>query len=233
MCPRTFFEWSRFCGSDERMNNIASSQLVPLPRAFYEPSAKVVAPRLLGHWLVRRTTDGLAGGPIVETEAYLKGDPACHAFVGQTNRNRVMWGHPGHAYVYLIYGFYYCFNAVCCPHGEAEAVLVRGIETHFGIDWMHKNRPVEKDTQLTSGPGKLCVALDVDRTLDGADICDAHSSIFIAENPDLQKFRRQSGPVVKTTRIGLTQAADWPLRFYLAKSHFVSKKLRIPKNASA
>jgi DNA-3-methyladenine glycosylase len=83
-----------------------------LPRQFFEPSAKMVAPRLLGHWLIRRTPQGFSGGPIVETEAYLANDPGSHAFVGMTNRNRIMFGRPGHAYVYLIYGFYHCFNTV-------------------------------------------------------------------------------------------------------------------------
>jgi DNA-3-methyladenine glycosylase len=198
----------------------------PLPREFYEPSAKVVAKRLLGHWLVRRMEEGVAGGPIVEAEAYIKGDPGCHAFIGMTNRNRVMFGEPGHAYIYLIYGFYNCFNTVCRPKGEAEAVLVRGIEAEFGVEWMKRNRPMEKATELTSGPGKICVALKMDRSLDGADLCDAESEVFVAENPDVKAFRRRLGPVVTTTRIGLTLAADWPLRFYLEKSAFVSKKVR-------
>ena len=198
----------------------------PLPRSFYEPSAKVVAPRLLGHWLIRRTLNGIAGGRIIETEAYVKNDPACHAFVGITKRNRVMWGEPGRAYVYLIYGFYYCFNTVCCPHGEAEAVLVRAVDVVFGREWMQENRSVPHETGLTSGPGKLCVALRIDRSLDGADLCDASSPIFVAKNPVMRSFRRKSGPVITTTRIGLTQAADWALRYYLEKSHFVSKRAR-------
>jgi DNA-3-methyladenine glycosylase len=195
-----------------------------LPRAFFEPSARQVAPKLLGHWLIRRTPDGCAGGRIVETEAYVKGDPACHAFIGETSRNRVMWGEPGHAYVYLIYGFYYCFNAVCRPPGQAEAILIRALDVEYGAGWMRQNRPVAKDIQLTSGPGKLCVALDIDRSLDGADLCDPNSAIFIAENPALRADKRKLGPIITTTRIGLTQAADWPLRYYLDRSPFVSKR---------
>jgi DNA-3-methyladenine glycosylase len=201
----------------------------PLPRSFYTPSAKVVAPRLLGHYLLRRTPHGFAGGPIVETEAYITNDPGCHAFVGPTNRNRSMFGHPGHAYVYLIYGFYHCFNAVCCPEHTGEAVLIRGIEAALEVNWMRGNRPVEKETALTSGPGKLCVALVIDRTLDGIDLCDANSRVFIAENPNVDKFRRRFGPRVVTTRIGLTQAADWPLRYYLERSQFVSRRIRTGK----
>jgi DNA-3-methyladenine glycosylase len=198
----------------------------PLPREFFEPSAKVVAKKLLGHWLVRRTEEGFAGGPIVEAEAYITNDPGCHAFVGPTNRNRSMFGPPGRAYVYLIYGFYHCFNTVCCGEGMGEAVLVRAIEAEFGVEWMKVNRPVEKAAQLTSGPGKICVALKMDRKLDGADLCDAASEVFVAENPEVKQLRRRLGPVVTTTRIGLTQAADWPLRFYLEKSAFVSKRER-------
>ncbi len=209
------------------MDQPVIDQLSPLPRSFYQPSARLVAPRLLGHWLVRRTPQGLAGGRIVETEAYVKNDPACHAYIGRTMRNRVMWEAPGKAYVYLIYGFYFCFNAVCRPEGEAEAVLVRAVDVMFGREWMEKNRPVAQEAQLTSGPGKLCVALKVDRALDGADLCDSSSPIFIAENRERNAFRRQFGPTVTTMRIGLTQAADWPLRFYLDKSAFVSK--RAPK----
>ena len=201
----------------------------PLPREFYEPSARVVAPRLLGHWLIRRTRDGYCGGPIVETEAYLKGDPACHAFRGLTKRNRVMWEAPGHAYVYLIYGFYYCFNTVCRPHGEAEAVLVRAVEAHWGAEWMKQHRPVEKETHLTSGPGKLCVAMQIERDFDGADLCSPDSPVIVAENPEVKKFRRAMGPMITTTRIGINVGADLPLRFYLEKSPFVSRKAKVPR----
>src|ERR1051325_7129429 len=104
----------------------------PLSRTFYEPSAKVVAPELLGHFLIRNTPDGPCGGAIVETEAYLVDDAACHGAPGETKRNRVMFGHPGHCYVYLIYGFHFCVNTVCRPAGIAEAVLIRAIEVNFG-----------------------------------------------------------------------------------------------------
>jgi DNA-3-methyladenine glycosylase len=204
----------------------------PLPRSFYEPSAKSVAPKLLGHWLIRKTESGLSGGPIVETEAYLRDDPACHAYVGLTRRNKVMFGQPGYAYVYLIYGFYYCFNTVCLPHGSAEAVLIRAIEAEFGVEEMRLNRAVDSDHNLTSGPGKLCAALKIDRTLDGADLCSVESPVFVAENPKLRSYRRTKGPIVTATRIGLTQAADWPLRYYLAKSQFLSRKHRETKSSS-
>ena len=202
------------------------SSFTPLPRRFYEPSAKAVAPALLGHWLVRNTPDGPCGGPIVETEAYLVGDPACHGAPGPTARNRVMFGPPGHGYVYFIYGNYYCMNVVCLPPGMAEAVLIRAVETALGEEWMRKQRPVAPTHDLTNGPGKLCLAMDIDRRLDGADLCDARSPLFVARNPAVEQFREERGPLVTTTRVGLTKAAHLPLRFYLDGSGFVSRKRR-------
>lgn len=207
----------------------------PLPRHFYEPSAKVVAPALLGHWLIRNTANGPCGGPIVETEAYLVGDPACHGAPGPTARNRVMFGAPGHGYVYLIYGYYFCMNAVCRPPGVAEALLIRAVEAVLGEEFMRRRRPVNETRDLTNGPGKLCLAMDIDRGLDGVDLCNAKSPLFIALNPAVEKFRKERGPVMTGTRIGLTKAADLPLRFYLEGSAFVSQRraarieIRTPK----
>ena len=195
----------------------------PLPRRFYEPSAQAVAPALLGHWLIRNTPTGPCGGPIVETEAYLIGDPACHGAPGPTARNRVMFGEPGHGYVYLIYGNYFCMNVVCQPPDVAEAVLIRSIEVALGEVSMRRRRQVDAVRDLTNGPGKLCLALDIDRRLDGIDLCDAKSRLFVARNPAVLKFRQERGPMVTTTRIGLTKAAHMPLRFYLEGSPFVSK----------
>lgn len=197
----------------------------PLPESFYEPSAKVVAPELLGHWLIRNTASGPCGGPIVETEAYLCDDAACHGAPGPTQRNRVLFDKPGRAYVYFIYGNHFCVNAVCCPPGMAEAVLVRAIEPAFGQDLMRHLRPTEKERELTNGPGKLCQAMNIDRGLDGINLCDGHSALFIAQNPSVEKFRKERGPVITTTRIGITRAAALPLRFYLDGSSFVSKRV--------
>jgi len=198
-------------------------RIVPLPRAFYEPSARVVAPELLGHWLIRRTPQGICGGPIVETEAYLQGDPACHAAPGLTARNRVMFGQPGHAYVYFIYGAHYCVNAVCQPVGSAEAVLIRAIEAEFGEPLLKKQRRAVSRHSLTNGPAKLCEAMAIDRSLDGTDLCEPRSSLLIALNPERAFFVKERGPLLTGTRIGITKAAELPLRFLLAQSPFVSR----------
>src|SRR5690606_27347688 len=120
-----------------------------LPREFYEPSAEIVAPELLGHFLLRSTPEGLFGGVIVETEAYLQNDPACHAYVRKSARNATMFGDFGRSYVYLIYGMHFCFNAVCGENGIAEAVLVRAIEPAFGIGVLQANREVLRERDLT------------------------------------------------------------------------------------
>ena len=195
----------------------------PLPRTFYEPSARDVAQKLLGQLLIRRTPQGLCGGAIVETEAYLTGDPAAHSYGGLTPRNRVMWGPAGHGYIYFIYGNHFCFNAVCRPAGNAEAVLIRALEPLIGLEIMSGNRCVSKPQDLTNGPGKLCAAMDIDRALDGVDICEAQSPLFIAKNRAIKTFHNQRGPIITTTRIGITKAAALPLRFYLDASPFVSK----------
>jgi DNA-3-methyladenine glycosylase len=201
----------------------------PVHESFYEPSAEVVAPRLLGHFLIRNTPDGPCGGPIVETEAYLVDDPASHGFIGERPRTASMYGPPGRAYIYLIYGFHCCFNTVCHPKGSAEAVLVRAIEVAFGEDFMRAHRPVAERHQLTNGPGKLCAALDIDRKLDGINLCDAKSPAFIANNPQREAFFLEHGPIVTTCRVGITLAADRPLRFYLEKNSFVSRRFKAAK----
>jgi DNA-3-methyladenine glycosylase len=195
----------------------------PLRRSFFQPSAELVAPRLLGHWLIRRLPGGLCGGPIVETEAYLVGDPASHAYIGETPRNRIMFGPPGRAYVYYIYGAHFCVNVVC---HRPEAVLIRAIEVEFGEDLMRKNRPFPTTIGLSNGPGKLCAALAIGREINGVDLCEPSAPLFIARNPQVARFRRQRGPMVIATRVGLSRAAHLPLRFFLEKSAFVSRRVK-------
>jgi DNA-3-methyladenine glycosylase len=201
---------------------------VALPQSFYEPSAEAVAPRLLGQLLIRKTANGFCGGPIVETEAYLMDDPASHGFAGETARNRAMYGPPGRAYVYLIYGAHFCVNAVCKREGHAEAVLIRAIEAEYGEDLMRDNRKSATPIALTNGPGKLCAALAIDRKFDGINLCDSQSGLFVAANPNLKSFRKERGPIVTTTRIGITRAAHLRLRFYLGGSAFISRPVRPP-----
>jgi DNA-3-methyladenine glycosylase len=200
---------------------------IPLPCSFFEPSARIVAPKLLGHWLLRRTPDGgWAGGEIVESEAYLADDPACHGFRGETARNRSMFGPFGRAYVYFIYGNYFCFNAVCAERGVAEAVLIRAIQPSINAAWMRTNRPVKHEHDLTSGPAKLCLALGIERALDGVDLVSLPSDVIIAANPARRIFVRKNGPIISTARVGLSTAIDLPLRFLLGGSVFVSRRNR-------
>jgi len=179
---------------------------------------------LLGHWLIRQTAKGFCGGAIVETEAYLRNDSACHASRGETARNRPMFGPPGRAYVYFIYGNHWCFNAVTNRVGVGEAVLLRAIEPLFGKEFMRANRIVLKPRDLTNGPAKFCEAMNIDRELNHVNLCDTKSQIFIAENPHKKFFLKEHGPVVTTTRIGISLAANLPLRFYLEGSGFVSRR---------
>ncbi|HEX9998049.1 MAG TPA: DNA-3-methyladenine glycosylase [Abditibacterium sp.] len=196
----------------------------PIPRDFYQPSADIVAPALLGHFLLRRIENEWVGGEIVETEAYLADDPACHAYVRETERNRVMWGQEGRAYVFRIYGSYQCVNAVCRPAGSAEAVLIRAVEPRFGVEIMRQNRVVAKDVELSNGPSKLCIAMNIMGAHNGLDLTDAESPLVIAQNPERESFLSLRAPTIQTTRIGLTKAADWPLRWILGGSKSISRR---------
>ncbi len=197
--------------------------LKPLDRSFYAPSARIVALELLGHLLVRNTPQGQASAVIVETEAYLVDDQACHGAPGLTARTRVMFGPAGYAYVYFIYGCHFCINAVCQPCGVAEAVLIRAVQPCSGEDLMRAARPVKHPQSLTNGPGKLCQALGIDLSLNGTDFCDFSSAVYIAENKQVLNFRHDFGPILTGPRIGITQAVELPLRFWLSKNPFISK----------
>ena len=198
--------------------------LPPLSERFFQPSAEAVAPLLLGHWLIRNSPDGPSGGPIVEAEAYLKDDPACHAFGGPTARNHAMWGAPGRAYVYLIYGYHFCVNVVCCAPGVAEAVLIRAIEPVIGEEFMRKNRPLRERRELTNGPAKLCAALNIDRRLDGATLCVGESALWIGANPKVEQYRQEQGRLSPRPRVGIAKKPPFALRFYLAGGPFVSHR---------
>jgi DNA-3-methyladenine glycosylase len=210
--------------------NAAAAQLrklQPVPRRFYDRDPKLVAPELLGKILVRRQGRKLLAGRIVEVEAYLgQDDPASHAFRGATDRNRVMFGAPGFAYVYFTYGMHYCANVTCLAEGTAGAILIRALEPIAGIEEMALNRDLNLSLEtehvrvlraLTSGPARLCEALDITRTRDdGKDLTSMRSDLWIASN------RSRVGEIACSPRVGITQAADWPLRFYVVGNPFVS-----------
>ena len=190
----------------------------PLPREFYDRATELVARDLLGAVLECETPDGLAAGRIVETEAYLgEHDLACHAAVGRTSRTAPLYGPPGIAYVYLIYGMYWCFNAVTRAEHEPSAVLVRALEPIEGIELMRRRRSTaRRDVDLTNGPGKLCLALGI----------DARHNWGRLDTPPLLVRAGEPVPdanVTVTPRIGITQSADWPLRWFVTDSPFVSK----------
>jgi len=195
-----------------------------LPREFYDRSAVAVARGLLGCYLVRRLgarRSQAVAGRIVETEAYVgERDRACHAHAGRTRRNAVMYGPPGHAYVYLIYGMYDMMNVVCRPPDEPHAVLLRAVEPTTGLDAMRRRRRVRRDADLASGPGKLCRAFAITRALNGADLTAGPLSI-VAGAP------RATERIQRSARIGVEYAgpdAARPLRFFLAPNLHVSRR---------
>jgi len=192
---------------------------VKLPRSFYEQPTVEVARQLLGKYLVRKHRDGITIGRIVETEAYVgPEDKACHASRGRTARTEIMFGPAGHAYVYFIYGFYYCLNIVTEEKDFPSAVLIRAVEPLDGIELMKVRRRTEKLHNLASGPGKLCQAFAIDKSLNGADIC---GKILCVED------RGEPMPKISARpRVGVDYAGKWkdkPWRFLIRGSEFVSR----------
>ncbi len=190
----------------------------PLPATFYDRDTEVVARELLGAVLVHRTVHGVTAGRIVETEAYLgEHDPACHAAAGHTNRTRWLYGSPGTAYVYFIYGVHWCFNAVTRARGLPSAVLVRALEPLEGIPLMRARRArARRDRDLANGPGKLCAAMAITGAQNGARLDRA--PLVVRTGTSIPDDR-----VRVTTRVGITQAADWPLRWVVSNSPFLSR----------
>jgi DNA-3-methyladenine glycosylase len=182
-------------------------------RDFFDRSVHEVAHELIGCEL----RVGETAGVIVETEAYEESDPACHAYIGRTARNEVLFGPPGHAYVYLSYGIHSLLNFVTEPSGSASAVLIRALEPTDGIELMRERRGQEKVEQLCSGPGKLSEALGVDLSLNGADLF---------RPPFELSDRDRAWPETEITaspRIGITKAAELPWRYCVKGSRFVSR----------
>jgi DNA-3-methyladenine glycosylase len=184
-----------------------------LDRGFFERGVHEVAPALIGCTLL---VDGV-GGRIVEAEAYHHEDPASHSYGGRTNRNRSMFGPPGRAYVYRSYGIHWCLNLVCEEEGEAAAVLIRALEPTHGRDLMRARRGLDEERLLCAGPGRLCQALAVTRTLDGARLDRTPFALYPAE---------EAVEVVRGVRVGITRAVDVPWRYGLAGSRFLSRALR-------
>jgi len=199
-----------------------------LRRAFFNRDPRAVARELLGKLIVRREGHKKLAGRIVEVEAYLGADDlAAHAAAGHTARNAVLWGPPGHAYVYFIYGVHYCLNISCLPAGEAGCILVRALEPVSGLREMAKARELA-DLDLTSmrdlrklasGPGKLCEALGITRPRDNnKDMLSPESDLQVMSDG----FRVDE--VAVTQRIGITKSAELPLRYVIAGNRFVSIK---------
>ena len=189
-----------------------------LPRGFFSRPAPQVAPELLGRTLVRVLEDGARiAGRIVEAEAYEPDDPACHAFRGPTPRNATMFGPPGHLYVYFTYGNHWMANVVTRTKGEGSAVLLRALEPTEGLPEMQRRRERDRPTELCSGPGKLCRALGIDRSLDGADLVRGRD-IWIETGRPVEPDGMVAG-----IRVGVSVGLDRPWRFSVAEDPFVSR----------
>jgi DNA-3-methyladenine glycosylase len=198
----------------------------PLSREFFNRDPVTVARELLGKLLIRREGRTLLAGRIVEDEAYLgQEDPAAHAYNGRTARNSVLFGPPGRAYVYFIYGNHYCLNVSCMPEGQGEGVLFRAMEPVFGLAQMAAARDVDlvrspRPSQLrmiSSGPGRMCEALGITRVHDNdRDLTTPRSGLWLADDG----FTPER--IMATPRIGITKAADRPLRFAIAGNPLVS-----------
>ena len=195
----------------------------PLPRAFFARNPRRVARELLGKVLVRDDGKLRLAARIVEVEAYLgENDPASHSAAGNTARTAVLFGPPGYAYVYFIYGNHYCLNVSCEPEGKAGGVLFRGLEPLAGIEEMARARDIElhgpRDLpRLTSGPGRMAEAFGITRARDnGSDLTSPESGLWIGDDGF------HAGKIEITPRIGISKAADRRLRYILAGNPFVS-----------
>jgi DNA-3-methyladenine glycosylase len=184
-----------------------------LGRKFFARSVHAVAPDLIGVTLLF----GGVGGQIVEVEAYHHTDPAAHSYGGETARNAVMFGPPGFAYVYRSYGIHWCLNFVCEAEGSAAAVLIRALEPTAGLAAMRRRRGFDEPRLLCSGPGRLCEALGITR---------AHNGFALDQAPFELHGRTGRPEVAVGVRIGLTKAADYPWRYGLKGSRFLSRPIK-------
>lgn len=187
----------------------------PISREKLSGGTAALAQLLIGKLVIRALPDTLAVARIVETEGYLAGDAASHSFRGPTPRNRVMFGPPGFAYVYLAYGVSYMLNVSTGASGIGEAVLIRAAEPVAGLDAMMRQRGSVPARDLLRGPGRLAKALAIDRSCDGADLC-SHGALWLACDD------YEAGEIGVSVRIGITRDTDRPLRFFLKGSQYVS-----------
>ncbi|HEY8980465.1 MAG TPA: DNA-3-methyladenine glycosylase [Streptomyces sp.] len=212
---------------------IATPDRTPLPRPFFDRPVLEVAPDLLGRLLVRTTPDGPIVLRITEVEAYDgENDPGSHAFRGRTARNGVMFGPPGHVYVYFTYGMWHCMNLVCGPEGEASAVLLRAGEILEGAESARKRRiSARNDKELAKGPARLATALDIDRTLDGTDACTPEDTpLRVLTGTPVPSDQVNSGP-----RTGVSgDGAVHPWRFWISNDPTVSPyRAHVPRRRSS
>jgi DNA-3-methyladenine glycosylase len=189
-----------------------------LPRSFFARPSPEVGPDLLGRILVRRVGDGtLLTARIVEAEAYQEDDPASHSFRGRTNRTEVMFGPPGHAYVYFTYGMHHCMNVVTGSTGEGSAVLLRAAEPLDGLEEMARRRGTHDPRALCSGPGRLCQALGIDRAENGLDLVHGRR-LWLLEGAPVTPSKISVG-----SRVGITSGTERPWRFSVQGDRFVSR----------
>ncbi len=214
-----------------RVSGFDLARVRPVRRRFFNRDPVAVARALLGKVIVRKLGRSVMAGRIVEDEAYLgAGDAAAHSAGGRTARNAVIFGPPGHAYVYFIYGNHYCLNFTCLPEGDAGCVLIRALEPLLGFAVMARNRGLEKAGEspaptalraLTSGPGRLCQALGITRARDnGCDVTAPDSGLWVGDDG------YRPAHIAATPRIGITKAAAAELRYVMAGNAFVSAQRR-------
>jgi DNA-3-methyladenine glycosylase len=195
-----------------------------LDPALLPVATRALARALIGCLLVRDSdegrTAGRTAGRIVEVEAYLPGDPACHAYTGKTLRNATLFGPPHRAYVYQIYGTLFCFNLASEKDGRGAGVLIRALQPVEGLELMRRRRGVEAERDLCRGPGRLCQAMAIDRSFDGADLATDRRLWLVRDEHVRPRMRRSA-------RIGITRGAEHHLRFYAAGNAFVSGPARL------
>ncbi len=196
-----------------------------LPRETFAGSAVAVAPALLGCVIEHETAEGLVAVALTEVEAYHgQADPASHAYRGRTARNAVMFGPPGHAYVYFTYGMHFCVNLVCLPAGTASAVLLRAGRVIEGEDLARARRttPGPHGRDLARGPARLCQALAINRAQDGADVCDPASPLRVRWPAQAGEVPLPGTAISRGPRVGISAAADLPWRFWITGDPTVS-----------